>query len=129
MELRNLAIVRQTEKFGMREKSVLAVDLGGTKLAYQLVLGRVVIASAVVSTKHDFEAQLVEIFRELQAKVEHIDVVSIGVPGPVQKGIMGPSFPLKTTYNVDFKQLFPDAKKILVRNDVHMAAFAELTQG
>ena len=113
----------------MTDKIILAIDLGGTKLAYQLVSTESVFASAVEPTSKNFESQLKRIYQVLLNEFKRIDIVSIGVPGPVLDGVMGPSFPLKTTSPVSFNALFGDSEKVIIRNDMQMAAHAELIEG
>ena len=63
------------------------------------------------------------------AKFGHIGVASVGVPGPVQGEVMGPSLPLRTKSPISFNMCFPGVGTLLVRNDLHMAAHAELRHG
>ena len=113
----------------MNQKLILGIDLGGTKLAYKLVSGTGVLASAKVKTHVNFEKQLNTVYESLQTEFGPVDVVSIGVPGPVANGIMGPSFPLGTLKNIDVSKFFSNCSKIIVRNDMQMAAYAELING
>ncbi len=113
----------------MNQHSILGIDLGGTKLAYKLVSGEELLANAEVTTNVDFEKQLITIYESLQQQFGPIGVVSLGVPGPVSNGVMGPSFPLKTKNNIDFNEFFSDTSTVIIRNDIHMATYAELIKG
>lgn len=113
----------------MNQKLILGIDLGGTKLAYKLVSGIEVLASTELKTHVNFKKQLNTVYESLQTAFGPVDIVSIGVPGPVANGIMGPSFPLSTQKNIDFEEIFPNCSKLIVRNDMQMAAYAELING
>lgn len=123
------SVVVTLERDQMTEKLALAVDLGGSKLAFQLSSADSVLAYATEPTSNFFEKQLTQLYDSLLCEFGQIDVVSLGVPGPVHNGIMGPSFPLKTTSPIDFSPLFLGANKVLIRNDMQMAALAELSLG
>ena len=113
----------------MSEKLVLGIDLGGSKLAYKLVRGESILTNFMTQTNYDFKKQLTNLYKSLCEEFGYINTVSIGVPGPVSNGVMGISFPLNTTSDTNFNNVFPNADRTIIRNDMQMAAYAELLVG
>ena len=110
---------------------ILSIDLGGTKIAYSLseINGKPLVYEKK-TTEIDFLSQLRNIYITSEENYnKKIDVVSIGVPGPVTNGILGPCAPLLNTKPISFIECFPNLKKLFVKNDMYMATYAELKEG
>ena len=109
---------------------VLAIDLGGTKIIATLFdsTGRV-LQSLSLKTEQNFLLQLTKLYQSLSTNWGKIQVVSLGVPGPVSNSCMESSFPLNTTEETKFDQCFEGAKQIIIENDLFMALYAELSEG
>ena len=91
---------------------ILSIDLGGTKIAYCLseTNGKPLICEKK-ATEIDFLSQLRNIYVTLEENYDKkIDVVSIGVPGPVTNGILGPCALLMNTKPISFIECFPNLK-------------------
>ena len=112
-------------------KVILSIDLGGTKLAYSLSdkNGRRLVYEKQ-NTQTDFLLQLKQIYLQLEKKLNlKINVVSIGVPGPVTKGFLEPCAPLLNKKPISFLECFPNLETLFIKNDLYMATYAELKEG
>jgi len=110
---------------------VLTIDLGGTKLQYALFEGNSSIISITEPTQKDFVAQLQRIISSLASKYpDLIDMMSIGVPGPIKNNVMQGSKPLNCTKNIDFTIILNGFNiPFIVKNDLNMAVYYELHRG
>ena len=112
-------------------KLILSIDLGGTKLSFSLseLDGKHLIYEKQ-NTESKFLSQLKQIYIELEKNWNRkIDVVSIGVPGPVTNGVLGPCAPLLNSKPISFIECFPNLETLFIRNDMYMATYAELKEG
>ena len=112
-------------------KLILSIDLGGTKLSYSLSeMDGTQLIYEKQNTDVKFLSQLKQIYVELEKNWNRkIDVVSIGVPGPVTNGILEPCAPLLNSKPISFSKCFPNLETLFIRNDMYMATYAELKEG
>jgi predicted NBD/HSP70 family sugar kinase len=111
------------------DSTILAIDLGGSKLAFCVSHNGDVVYEGLQATNKDFSSQLRSIYEEVIYRFGKVAVVAIGVPGPVVGDTMGPSAPLKLSYPHSFSDCFPDVEELIVKNDLHMALLAEIREG
>ncbi len=109
--------------------SVIALDIGGTKIAAAIVKNNKVVKKIILPTKKNVNEFLQEIRYAIEILIpKNLEGIGLGVPGPVdvKKGILvsPPNLPFK---NLKLKEHLKKhyKTKIVVENDANCAAFGE----
>lgn len=114
---------------------IISIDLGGTKLQHAIVADGNILheesCDTLLTHSGAFIDQLTTIVSKyMQTHGADIQAVAIGVPGPVKDNIMQGSKPLEYMHDLDFNKIFESLDiPLIVKNDLHMAAHAELHCG
>ena len=119
------------DKISKNKEKIIAVDLGGTNLRVSLVCNNKIlryIKNDTPKTKRELLKVLYDSIKLLMCK----DVIGIGVgsPGPLVNGVIKnpPNIPLRN-FNLKRELEKRFHKKVVVENDVHCVALAELKLG
>lgn len=111
-------------------------DVGGTNIRAEIFEDKKVrgkpshsISKNIPTDRKNFVKQIIELSRELNPNDPSI--ISIGVPGPVEKGnlLVAPPLGVKEPINLEEKLSKALKKKVLVENDLNLATKAELHYG
>lgn len=117
----------------VKDKRILAFDIGGTKIAYNLIdeKGKLLAESKKVSTPHN-TAEIFEVLQKIVKEYEsEIDAVAIATAGEVScenDRIIASVGNMPEGYmNTEFFKL--SSKPVYVENDANAAMWAEFRQG
>ncbi len=110
--------------------NVFALDVGGTSMKYGIVSDKLEIISKGVIETPGNEINFINIVNEIQeANKENFKIISIAMPGFINKKESKYLYGTNIKYEIDFKKLSNfDEENFYLDNDGNVAAYAEYIQ-